>query len=131
MILLILLMTVVSLMTPQTLAQESPSEKSASRVEQIDQERSAKERRLKPDEPDKLEHYFNKYGYVVNGILAAPPAGLRPKLSSSAPGWGGLVRGSGLSFGPEYYRPDLASGEIVFRTSAVITVRSNYLFDTS
>ncbi len=101
-----------------------------SRSAQIEQERQKKAAQLKPDEPDKGERAFIKGKRVLNLVLLSPPAGIRPKFSSSAPGWGGLVLGSGFSLGPEYYRPDLAKGEMVFRASVIGTTRHNYLFDS-
>ena len=101
-----------------------------SRSALIEQERQKKAAQLKPDEPDKGERAFIKGKRVLNLVLLSPPAGIRPKFSSSAPGWGGLVLGSGFSLGPEYYRPDLAKGEMVFRASVIGTTRHNYLFDS-
>jgi hypothetical protein len=111
-------------------AQESSSSGAPSRGARIERERKEKAGQLKPDEPGKAEREFEKYEYLADTIFAAPRAGIRPKFSSSAPGWGGLIVGSGFSLGPEYYRPDLAKGEVVFRTSAIGTVKQNYLFDT-
>ncbi|SRR6266581_2938218 len=62
-----------------------------SRSAQIEQERQKKAAQLKPDEPDKGERAFIKGKRVLNLVLLSPPAGIRPKFSSSAPGWGGLV----------------------------------------
>src|SRR5213083_2162480 len=88
-------------------AQENASAGAPSRSAQIEEERERKAARLKPDKPEKTERRFIQIKSVGDYVLAAPPAGIRPKFSSRAPGWGGLVLGSGLSLGPEYYRPDL------------------------
>jgi hypothetical protein len=101
-----------------------------SRSAQIEQERQKKAAQLEPDKPDRVERAFIKGKRVLDLILVSPPAGIRPKFSSSAPGWGSLVLGSGFSVGPEYYRPDLAKGEMVFRASVIGTTKHNYLFDS-
>jgi hypothetical protein len=104
-------------------AQEGSSSDDPLRSVQIERERREKADQLKPDEPEKAEREFEKYEYLADTIFAAPHARIRPKFSSSAPGWGGLIVGSGFSLGPEYYRPDLAKGEVIFRASAIGTVK--------
>jgi hypothetical protein len=98
-------------------AQESPPPDTLLRCTEIEQEQESKAARLTPDKPAKAEREFTKVEYAVKTILEAPPAGIRPKFSSSVPNWGGLALGSGFSVGPEYYRPDLANGEMVLRAS--------------
>src|ERR1044071_6159842 len=124
-----LAVAVLFLATPPVRAQEG-SGGMLSRSAQIEQERQKKAAQLKPDEPDKVERAFIKGKRVLDLVLVSPPAGIRPKFSSSAPGWGSLVLGSGFSLGPEYYRPDLAKGDMVFRASVIGTTRHNYLFDS-
>jgi hypothetical protein len=101
----------------------------SSRVEEIQARRLARQSQLTPAEPDKVEQAFVTAQDVASRITASP-SGLRLKFSSTAPGWGGFIPGSGFAVGGEYFRPDLSSGQVVFRTSAVGTTKSNYLFDT-
>jgi hypothetical protein len=124
------LISLLILMHLPACAQENASAGAPTRSAQIEEERERKAAQLKPDTPEKTERRFIKIKNVGDYILAAPPAGIRPKFSTRAPGWGGLVLGSGFSLGPEYYRPDLARGEIAFRASAIGTLKHNYLFDT-
>jgi outer membrane protein assembly factor BamA len=110
-------------------AEQDADDMVASRQEQIEKEREQKARHLIPAAPSRAELLFTKYEFPLTALLATPSPGLRPKFSSSAPDWGGLVLGSGFSLGPEYYRPDLAKGNVYFRTSAIGTTKLNYLFD--
>lgn len=44
--------------------------------------------------------------------------------------FGGLPSGSGFALGPEYFRPDLAKGQVLFRASAIGSAKLWYLVDT-
>jgi len=119
--------------TTLLLGQTAPPQQPTSRVEEILLERSEKQKASRPDETERtaerVEAAFVR-AQDIGEMLTASRSGLRLKMSSTAPGWDGLVLGSGFSLGTEYYRPDLTGGEMAFRASAVGTTKSNYLFDT-
>jgi len=84
-----------------------------SRMEQIAEQQKEKARNLVPAKPDKLERELLKY--VGDNPLHKYIGGI-PGLHLR---FGGLPKGAGLGLGPEYFRPDLASGQMSFRASAV------------
>jgi hypothetical protein len=91
------------------------------RAQQIHAEQVARSQNLEPDEPDKLERTFDRIEDIVQRIYGAS-GGIRPVI-------GGMVTGSGLAVGAEYFRPDLATGNIVFRTSVRGSTRRYTLTD--
>ncbi|MEW5978638.1 MAG: BamA/TamA family outer membrane protein [Acidobacteriota bacterium] len=115
---------------PSAFAQDELSNSPQTRLEQIEKERRAKAANPQPAHPNRLKRILDATENVILASFENPPAGLQPKLSSSARGWDGFVPGSGFSLGVQYYRPDLAKGEIASRSAAVGTLEQNYLFDT-
>src|SRR5262245_11671092 len=115
------------------LGQTTLPQEPRSRAEEILLERSEKQKVSGPDEAErtaaKAEAAFIRAQDIAE-MLTSSRSGLRLKMSSTAPGWDGLVLGSGFSLGTEYYRPDLTGGEMAVRASVVGTTKSNYLFDT-
>lgn len=93
----------------------------ATRAEQIQAATRDKAQHLEPDQPDKVERAFDRIGDIVDRIYGSS-GGLRPVI-------GGLVTGSGFAVGAEYFRPDLASGNIVFRSSVRGSTRRYTLID--
>ena len=93
------------------------------RAQSIEAARDRKARELQPDIPDKVERtlVYVKDQKVLERITAGI-GGLRLKLGS-------LATGSGFALGPEYFRRDLGDGNMVFRTSAVASLRGWYLAD--
>lgn len=87
----------------------------------IQSQRLAKARSVAPDEPDRLERTFDRIEDVIERIYGAS-GGVRPVI-------GGMVTGSGFSLGAEYYRPDLATGNVVFRSSIRGSTRLYTLMD--
>lgn len=100
------------------LAQENAP---SSRAELIEEQRRSRASHLTPDVPDKVEQIFRRAQGVIERVFGVE-SGLRPVI-------GGMVTGGGFALGPEYYRPDLASGNIVFRTSVRGTVKKYELMD--
>lgn len=95
------------------------------RAEKIQQQREDKAKHLTPDAPDRVEEILlSVERNPVFRALFETPAGLRLRL-------GGLVTGSGFAAGPEYYRPDLANGNIVFRVGASASFRLYQRYDAS
>jgi len=112
----------------QFTAAQSTEAQSTSRAEEIQNERASKEATLTPDKPDKIEHGFARAQDFLEAMRSGRD-GFRIKLTSTAPGWDGFILGSGFALGAEFIRPDLLEGEVVVRTSAVVTQKRNYLFD--
>lgn len=101
-------------------AQQQPS----TRQEQLEQERLRKAEMLKPEVPTKAEKLFDRFGATdMFGKLTGTFPGLRLRV-------GQLVTGSGFALGPEYYRPDLATGNVVFRTGLSASIRRYYKIDS-
>jgi len=94
------------------------------RAEQIEEARRERAATLTPAKPEKGERIFSQYAdpRVMDKMLGRFP-GLRLKI-------GGLVTGSGVALGPEYYRPDLNHGNIIFSAAVVGSVRKFYLMET-
>jgi outer membrane protein assembly factor BamA len=87
----------------------------------IEAERRAKSAVLDPDEPRRAERVFIRIQDIVERIFGNT-SGFRPRV-------GGLATGSGFAAGVEYFRPDLANGEILFRSSANVSMRRYELAD--
>jgi hypothetical protein len=94
-----------------------------SRTEEIEAARLEKSRRLEPDVPPKPERVLNyiKDKRIIERVFGGI-AGPRVRL-------GGLATGQGFAVGPEYVRRDLANEQIVFRASAIGSVKRAYLVD--
>ncbi len=89
-------------------------------VTEDDERRKAPQ--LYPDEATSLDRVLPIVRNRPFLKIFAPRAGFR--LKSGAP-----VTGSGLTLGPEYFRPDLADGKVVFRASARGSIRKYELYD--
>src|SRR5262245_25492156 len=126
--LLILIAFIICVGSEATIGRAQPPSQATSRSDEIRNERMAKETAVRPDDPGRAERAFVRVQDIAE-MFTSSPSGLRAKLSSAAPGWDGLVLGSGFSVGAEYRRIDLASGEVALRTSAVGTTKASYLFD--
>ncbi len=105
-------------------AQDTSSSQAATRSGSTEQQQQEKARKLRPDEPGRAEQAFDKYfgenplNKALGGIT-----GLRLRF-------GGLPTGSGFGLGPEYFRPDLAKGQVLFRAAAIGSIKQWYLVDT-
>lgn len=109
---------------PAVCAQETASPQNATRTESLEKDQQEKARKLRPEEPSNAEQAFNKYlGENPMQKLVGGITGLRIRF-------GGLPSGSGFGLGPEYYRPDLAKGQILFRVAAIGSAKLWYLVDT-
>jgi outer membrane protein assembly factor BamA len=87
------------------------------REEQIQREREESHRQAQPETMNKVEKAV--YYVEVKRILPRINSGwngLRAKI-------GGLPQGGGFAAGPEYYRDDLLSGNLNFRTSAELSTK--------
>jgi outer membrane protein assembly factor BamA len=91
------------------------------RAQQIHAQQVAKSEHLEPDQPDRLERTFDRIEDIVDRIYGAS-GGIRPVV-------GGMATGSGFAVGAEYFRPDLATGNVVFRTSVRGSTRRYTLID--
>ncbi len=105
------------MIAPARAQDAAPSTRSAA----IEEQRRSRASHLAPDVPDKVERIFRRAQGVIERVFGSE-SGLRPVI-------GGMVTGGGFALGPEYYRPDLASGNIVFRTSVRGTVKKYELMD--
>ncbi len=94
-----------------------------SRAAEIEAARNKKSENLQPEKNSKTESALlalkEKKGLerISYGF-----GGLRIKL-------GGMVQGGGFGIGPEYFRPDLANGNLVFRTAAQASIRGYQRYD--
>jgi len=101
-------------------AQTEPS----TRQEQLERERMRKSEMLKPEVPTKAEKFFDRFAAMdMLGKITGTFPGLRLRV-------GQLVTGSGFALGPEYFRPDLATGNIVLRAGVSGSVRRYYKIDS-
>ena len=91
------------------------------RAKDIEAQRETKAALVRADEPDKIERAFDRIENVADRIFGST-SGFRPVI-------GGLVTGSGFAAGVEYYRPDLAKGNVLFRSSARASLRQYELGD--
>jgi outer membrane protein assembly factor BamA len=94
-----------------------------SRVGEIQQMRQKKAAQLAPETASKTEqnlvafrekHILEKITYGIGGLRARV---------------GGLVTGSGFALGPEYFRDDLASGDVRFRVTTQFSLSQYQLYD--
>ncbi len=85
------------------------------RAQEIDAERTARAKSLTPEIPTNAQRWFDRAEDIADRVFGNT-SGFRPVI-------GGLATGSGFAAGPEYYRPDLANGNVVFRVSAVGSFR--------
>jgi hypothetical protein len=110
-------------LVPLALGQETSSPQSSTRAESLEQQQQEKARKLSPERPGNAEKAFDKYlgenplQKILGGIT-----GLRLRF-------GGLPSGSGFGLGPEYFRPDLAKGQVLFRAAAIGSAKLWYLVD--
>lgn len=93
----------------------------ATRTSQIEAEQRAKAAQITPDLPGKAERIFNRAGDMADRFFGSRP-GFQPVI-------GNLVTGSGFAAGVGYFRPDLANGDIVFRSSARVSIHKYELLD--
>lgn len=84
------------------------------RAEEIAAQQRAKAEHLTPDAPGKAERSFNMVETITERLFGTK-GGFRPVI-------GNMVTGSGFAAGVEYFRPDLNKGNILFRSSARISV---------
>ncbi len=77
-----------------------------------------------PATPGKAEQSLERYvgENPLNEYMGGLP-GLHLRL-------GGMPGGAGFALGPEYFRPDLAKGQVSFRVSAVGSTKQWYLIET-
>lgn len=93
------------------------------RMGQIERERRAKEQKLSPPQPDRLEAAVNRIedNAVVKRLLGAN-GGVGIRL-------GGLVTGSGFALGPSYVRSDLLQENVRLELSAAGSLKRYYSLD--
>ena len=94
-----------------------------SRTSEIEAARNEKAQTLKPDVLSKTERGL--LAFRENKVLERVSAGIggfRLKL-------GGLVQGGGFALGPEYYREDLADGNLLFRSAAQASIKGYQRYD--
>jgi outer membrane protein assembly factor BamA len=117
-------MAILGIFATGTPAQETTALQPNTRTELIEQLQKEKSARLQPAQPGRVEEFFNKYlgENPQNNLLGGIP-GLRLRF-------GGLPTGAGFALGPEYYRPDLAKGRMLFRISAVGSDKLWYALST-
>jgi len=85
--------------------------------------RNEKAQALKPDEPSRTERALLAFREKkVPERVSAGIGGFRLKL-------GGLVQGGGSALGPEYYREDLADGNLLFRSAAQASIKGYQRYD--
>ena len=104
-------------------AAQSPGTPPSTRVEQIEQARSAKEASLRPDEVSRAERFLRelkekKWLERFTGGYN----GFRVKL-------GNMVTGGGFALGPEYLREDLLTGNLTTRASAQFSTKGYSKFE--
>lgn len=112
----------LSLILSPAVAQPNPPP--TSRAGEIEAARREKSAHLEPDIPPKPERVLNeiKDRRIVERLTSGI-AGLRVRL-------GGIATAQGFALGPEYIRRDLANEQLIFRASAVGSIRGAYLIDT-
>ena len=94
------------------------------RSELIEEQREDKARDLRPARPHRVEEALQKYiGEDPLNTIMGGISGLRLRP-------GGLPSGGGFGLGPEYYRTDLANGQMHFRASASGSTKLWYLIET-
>lgn len=113
-----LLFLFVALCLPQPASAQEDS-----RAAEIEAARAAKAQNLQPEKSSKTESTFLAFREKkALERLSYGIGGLRVKL-------GGMVQGGGFGIGPEYFRPDLANGNLVFRTAAQASLRGYQRYD--
>jgi hypothetical protein len=95
-------------------AQDAAGQEPKTRIEWLEKMRAERIRSQPPPQEETKTSRFSPRA-LLDTITGGMP-GLGVKV-------GGLVTGSGFALGPEYYRPDLANGNVVFRAFAVGSVR--------
>jgi hypothetical protein len=94
-----------------------------SRAAEIEAAREEKSKHLQPEKPSRTESALLAFKEKkVLERISYGIGGLRVKL-------GGMVQGGGFGIGPEYFRPDLANGNLVFRTAAQASMRGYQRYD--
>lgn len=105
-------------------AQEKSKAEPTTRIQLLEAQQREKATKLTPARPGGAEEKFDKY-------LSENP---QQQIFGGIPGlrlrFGGLPTGSGFALGPEYYRPDLAKGQVLFRASAIGSGKRWYMFNT-
>ncbi len=93
------------------------------RMEWMEAQQKAKVTNLKPAQKHKAEEFLEKYigDDPLNRYLGGIP-GVRLRF-------GGPASGGGFGLGPEYYRPDVAEGQVSFRTFGAASVKQWYLIE--
>ena len=91
--------------------------------EEIQQARQKKAAELTPETASKTEQNFVAFRekHILEKITYGI-GGLRARM-------GGLVTGSGFALGPEYFRDDLASGDVRFRVTTQFSLSQYQLYD--
>jgi outer membrane protein assembly factor BamA len=123
-VLLALTFALSAALSSSVLAQNLPASQANTRIESIEEQQREKARNPLPAEPPKAEQVLARYvgEDPLNKYLGGIP-GLHLRL-------GGMPSGAGFSLGPEYFRPDLAKGQVHFRVSALGSTKLWYLIDT-
>jgi outer membrane protein assembly factor BamA len=105
-------------------AQDMTASQAGTRIELLEEQQEEKARNLLPAGPDKVEQSLDNYvgENPLNKYMGGLP-GLLLRI-------GGTPSGSGFALGPEYFRPDLAKGQMSFRASAVGSTKLWYLIET-
>jgi len=95
----------------------------ATRAEQVGRERREKAKTLEAEVPPKAERIVDKFTNeeMLEKIFGRVP-GFRLRV-------GQLVTRSGFALGPEYHRPDLLGGTLIFRTGISASLRRYYKVD--
>ncbi len=105
-------------------AQELTVSQTKTRIELIVEQQKQKARNLQPAKPHEFERVLQNY--VGNNPLNKYIGGIKGMHLR----FGGMPSGAGLAVGPEYFRPDLAKGQMSFRASAVGSKRLWYMIET-
>ncbi len=97
------------------------SAETVTRAEQIQDQQRAKASSTAPDTPGKAERTFIRAEKFIDRLFGGT-AGFRPLI-------GNMVTGGGFASGIEYLQPDLAKGNLLFRTSARVSIRGYEFLD--
>lgn len=93
------------------------------RASTIESARKAKANNLAPEQLSRGEQFVKGLrDKKVVERFSEGVAGFRVKL-------GGLVSGGGLALGPEYFRKDLAGGNLIFRSAVQASIRKYQRYD--
>lgn len=97
----------------------------ASRAEEIQAAREKKAAALTPEVASGTEQFLVRVREQrILERLTYGIGGLRARI-------GGLVTGSGFAAGPEYFRDDLANGQVMFRATTQFSTRGYQLYDVA